>query len=118
MFWSEPPTDLQPGESVVEVSFLRAGQNTPPGSNYIVIECGPPSQIYRVERIISGEQIGPAIALRSDGDFTGVAPLYVVGKLSDHTREEFGPVDYRHYWPDYDPTMRLFEARAAPLDSP
>jgi hypothetical protein len=114
VFWSKLPTVLQPGESVVEVSFLRVGQNTPPGSNYIVIGCGPPSQVYRVERIISGEQVGPVLALRSDSDFTGAAPLYVVGKLSDRTREEFGPVDYRHYWPDYDPEVRLFEARSPP----
>ena len=68
VFWSASPEHALPGESVVEVEFVRGVFRRDRENPDIIIvpSCGPMDDLYRVKRVLAGDGPQDGFLLMSD----------------------------------------------------
>lgn len=115
VFWQDA-SHVGPGETAVEVSFVRYSRLTDPvHPRTVIIEgCGPSHRVYRVVRVLAGDaSVHQEILVPSFHDFGGSSAILIGRFITQKEREWSGP------WAlDSDPTLLILQPRLPPQPRP
>ncbi len=115
VFWQDA-SDVGPGETAVEVSFVRYSRLTDPAHpRTVIIEgCGPSHRVYRIVRVLAGDaKEHQEILVPSFHDFGGSSAILIGRFMTQQEQEWSGP------WAiDSDPTLLILIPRLPPQSRP